>query len=287
MQGSLGMYETLKDAIPFTITARHLTIFMVVGSSMSPDSESLTSQAEGKEVIRRQIWTRLEAANVARPPFPVRGRIPNYAGAVHAAKRLEQLPQFDDWRLVFCNPDSPQRPVRHRFLETGKRVVMATPKLRSGFLLLDPKNIPASLYSKAATIRGAFDLGQLVEKPPDPVDVKIMGSVAVDEWGGRIGKGGGYSDLEFGILAELNLITPETPTVTTVHDLQISPDQLVMTRTDIPVDIVVTPTRHFQTHTSYPRPKGIDWSIISPKRVKKIAWPPELSVPCFDEEDST
>jgi 5-formyltetrahydrofolate cyclo-ligase len=249
-------------------------------TSKSPDIEKLH---EAKEEIRRKVWNRLTQADVARPPLPIRGRIPNFAGADHAAHRLQQLPVFDDWKLVFCNPDSPQRPLRLRLLEAGKQIIMATPRLKKGFLILNPNKLPQTLYPRAATIRGAFDLGIRIAEPTESIDAKIMGSVAVDQWGGRIGKGGGYSDLECSILTELGLIDEKIPTVTTVHDLQIIDERLLMASHDMPVDIVVTPTRHFHTHTEYPRPKKIDWSIVSQKRRSEIAWPPSIALPSSEE----
>ncbi len=100
------------------------------------------TEAVLKENIRKQVWTRLTNAGVARPPLPIRGRIPNFTGADYAAARLCQLPIFDDWQTVFCNPDSPQKPVRYRLLTEGKMVIMASPRLRTGFLILDPHEIP-------------------------------------------------------------------------------------------------------------------------------------------------
>ncbi len=253
---------------------------------MSAKSPAIEKVYKTKEEIRRQVWNRLIKADVARPPLPIKGRIPNFAGADHAARRLQQLPLFENWKLVFCNPDSPQRPLRLRLLETGKRIIMATPRLKKGFLILDPNKLPQNLYPRAATIRGAFDLGLRIAELTEPIDAKVMGSVAVDQWGGRIGKGGGYSDLECAILSELGLIGEDTPTITTVHDLQIFDEKLLMSPHDVPVDIVVTPTRQLYTHTEYPRPKKIDWSLVSQKRRSEIAWPPSITLPSSEENDS-
>ena len=233
-----------------------------------------------KEDIRRCIWRVLEEVGVARPPLPARGRIPNFAGADQAASRLRQLPSFMEWRIVFCNPDSPQRPVRRMLLELGKQVVMATPRLRSGFLVLDPARLPRSRLSWASTIRGAFALGRRVASPPGPVDAKVMGSVAVDPWGGRVGKGGGYSDLEYALLRELNLVKENTPLITTVHDLQLLQGmRLPMTPHDVPVDFIATPTRLLPTRTSHSRPQGISWDLLPPERRAQIAWPPAVQPP--------
>ncbi|MET1128894.1 MAG: 5-formyltetrahydrofolate cyclo-ligase, partial [Thermoproteota archaeon] len=120
------------------------------------------SPKEEKARIREAVWRLLEERGVARFPRPVHGRIPNFAGAEEAAARLAQLPAWRRARLVKVNPDSPQKPVRLLALRQGKILVMASPRLRSGFILVDPRRIPPYLYEKASTIRGAFELGRQV-----------------------------------------------------------------------------------------------------------------------------
>jgi len=43
--------------------------------------------------------------------------------------------------------------------------------------------------------------------------------------GWRIGKGFGFSDLEYAMLASVGAISPEVPVVTIVHDSQVSDGQ--------------------------------------------------------------
>lgn len=43
-----------------------------------------------------------------------------------------------------------------------------------------------------------------------PVDLIVCGTVAVNRRGVRVGKGGGYSDLEFALLVEAGLMIDET-----------------------------------------------------------------------------
>ncbi|MFX1561981.1 MAG: 5-formyltetrahydrofolate cyclo-ligase [Promethearchaeota archaeon] len=238
-----------------------------------------TKESVLKEMIRNKVWTRLTNAGVSRPPLPIHGRIPNFVGADYAAERLCQLPIVNNCQTVFCGPDSPQIPVRYRLLCEGKNVIMASPQLRTGFLILNPQEIPTNQLTYAATIRGAFKIGRQVKDLTEKIDAKIFGSVAVDSFGGRVGKGGGYSDLESAILAELGLVTPQTPIITTVHDLQIVTEKIVMNPHDTPVDVIVTPTRQIRTHTAYPRPQNIKWSYVSEKRRVEIAWPSKLSPP--------
>ena len=71
-----------------------------------------------------------------------------------------------------------------------------------------------------------------------------MGSVAAGEDGARLGKGGGFADLEFALAAAAGLIGPHTVAVTTVHEMQVRPAGTIpLTDHDVPVDFIVTPER--------------------------------------------
>ena len=99
--------------------------------------------------------------------------------------------------------------------------------------------------------------------------MKITGSVAVSPKGGRVGKGGGYSDLEYGILKEYGAIDEKTPIITTVHDIQIV-DDIPMTEHDMPVDVIITPTKIIRTNTKCNKPKGILWEHLTEEKIEKI-----------------
>jgi len=201
------------------------------------------------------VWSLMEDKGIAKFPRPVFHRIPNFVGAEKAAQNLRRLPEYKEARVVFCNPDSPQRPIRELALRDGKVVVMATPKLKKGFLLLDPALIQQDGLLEASTVRGAFKHGRFIEPSKVKVDLFVAGSVAVSLDGGRLGKGTGYSDQEYAILKGSGSLAPKTPVVTTVHDVQIV-EKIPRDEWDVPVDIIVTPTRvipvkrAFQTKTN-------------------------------------
>ncbi len=228
-----------------------------------------------KSEIRERIWKLLEDRGVARFPRPIRGRIPNFVGAEMAAARLRKLAEYKRANVIFCNPDSPQRPVRESILKDGKILIMATPRLKRGFLILNPKRIPYSAYSRASTIKGAFEYGNLIQLNELPrIELKVMGSVAVSPNGGRLGKGHGFSDIEYGILREIGAISDEIPLVTTVHDLQVVPE-IPIQENDVPVDIIVTPSRVIRC-PKRPRPMGLIWSMVSEEMLEAIPLLKEL-----------
>jgi 5-formyltetrahydrofolate cyclo-ligase len=225
-----------------------------------------------KQDIRQHVWESMTQAGVARFPG-AQGRIPNFEGAAEAARRLAKLAVWRNARILKCNPDSPQKPVRERALREGKVVYMAVPRLRDRrcFIELDPDRLSHDDLRRAGTIKGAFRLGRLVNfTEMRPVDLVVAGSVAVNRTGARVGKGGGYSDLEYALGRTFDLITRETSVVTTVHPLQIVDEPIPMLEHDIPVDILITPEEVVETSHALSRPEGIYWHLLPEEKIASI-----------------
>ena len=195
-----------------------------------------------KQGIREAVWSRFEESGEALFPG-ARARIPNFRGAAAAADRLAETPEWRRARTIKCNPDAPQRPVRLRALREGKIVYMAVPRLREKkcFWKLDPSRIARKDFAAAATISGASRFGRSVHPRELPhVDLVVAGSVAVNRDGARIGKGGGYSDLEYAIGREFGVIDGSTRIATTVHPLQLLEVDLPVTDHDFLLDLIAT-----------------------------------------------
>ena len=224
-----------------------------------------------KQAIREFVWDALEAAGEARFPFPPHDRIPNFAGANEAAHRLFDRPEWQAAETVKSNPDAPQLPVRRGALRAGKTVAMAVPRLRDEqcFMTLDPSTIDDP--DAAATISHADEFATRVgPESLDTVDVIVAGSVAVTPTGDRIGKGEGYSDLEFALLHEAGVVDPDTTVVTTVHEMQVLDRSFDIETHDVPMDLVVTPERTIETDRREDRPTGIEWSRLDAATIKAI-----------------
>jgi len=223
-----------------------------------------------KARIRAEVWRRMEEAGVAAPPFPIEGRIPNFKGAPLAARRLCSTDDYGDADVVKVNPDSPQRHVRERVLRDGKTLIMPTPRLRKGFLVVkNPRN-----PRKASTIRGAFREGKPV-MPEDlpPIDLVVTGCVAVAPDGARLGKGGGYFDIEWGVLSQVGLVSSDTPVHTTVHDVQVlGRGEIPMEEHDVPVDVIHTPSWSEECEVEYEKPEGLLESALDVEKLNEIKW---------------
>ena len=223
-----------------------------------------------KQKLRERVWDDLEESGEARFPFPPHGRIPNFAGAKEAADRLTDLDAWQDADVVKSNPDAPQLPVRRAALRAGKTLYMAVPRLREAdcFLRLAPDEVED--IDDATTVGGSAKAGvQVGPGEMEPVDLVVSGSVAVTDEGARVGKGEGYSDLEFAILRAFDLVDDATTTVTTVHERQVVDENVPTTAEDVPIDWLVTPERSIRTNASG-KPDGIDWAQLSEEKIREI-----------------
>jgi 5-formyltetrahydrofolate cyclo-ligase len=227
-----------------------------------------------KAALRDEVWAAIRAVGAARFPGPEH-RIPNFVGAEAAAERLRATDAWTAAGTVKANPDSPQLPVRQRALEDAKTVFMAVPRLAQPqpFFLLDPERLDVRPRA-AASIRGASQHGRPVDLDDlEPVDLVVTGCVAVDASGARLGKGGGFSDLEHAAAHDAGLIGPRTVVVTTVHDQQVlETGRIPMTAHDVRLDLVVTPERVIACRAPAQRTHrpGVRWSELSDEKIEAI-----------------
>lgn len=226
-----------------------------------------------KAALRDEVWARLEDAGVSRFPG-ARNRISNFVGAEDAAERLRDAGPWREAATIKANPDSPQWPVRQRALEDGKLVYMAVPRLAGDdpFFLLDPGRL-ADSPRRASSIKGAAASARTVAvEELAPVDLVLTGCVAVGEDGVRLGKGGGFSDLEFALASQAGLIGEATLVATTVHELQVEPaGRIPASAHDVRVDLVVTPERTLRTAPDGPRgPASVRWDELTEEKIAAI-----------------
>lgn len=227
-----------------------------------------------KDILRSDIWGQLvqQGAAVSEPY----GHIPNFVGADKAAERLAALPVWQAAKILKCNPDTVQAPVRLRALQDGKLVYMAVPRLAQErpFIELNPANFMARgiQFSQVATHQGAMQHGQPVSlEEMQPIDLVVTGCVAVSRAGGRTGKGAGFADLEMGMLRQIGLIRADTPIVTTVHAIQVVDDSyLPMLSHDWKLTWIVTPDEVIETKFNRPQPTGLEWDKVLPEQLEQI-----------------
>jgi len=221
--------------------------------------------------MRDRIRALLEHEGAAKPPGRVVGKIPNFLGAEATADQLAVLPAWRVAHMLKANPDKAQRAVRARALTDDKVLYMAVPRLADElpFYLLDPEHLSISPWEAAAK-EGAAKAGRKVAATELPsVDLVVCGSVAVNRQGARIGKGGGFSDLEVAFLVEAGVIRPDTILATTVHPLQVVDEPLPETLHNFRVDLIVTPDEVIWC-TEPHRPPGILWDHLHQDKIAAV-----------------
>lgn len=242
--------------------------------STQPHEPRWEGRNASKDVLRREIWHLLEETGSS--VGTVWSHIPNFVGAEVAAARLAELPIWQQAKIVKANPDSPQIPVRLRALQDGKLLYMPIPELKDDFpfVLFDPAELTKQgiSFESAAQGKHGVKFGRKVRfEEMLPMDLVVTGCVAVTRNGARTGKGGGFADLELGLFRELRLLKPETPVATTVHPVQIVPDdRLTMLPHDSPLHWIITPDEVIETHTPYPSPTGVYWAAVQPDQYRDI-----------------
>uniref|UniRef100_A0A7S1ET43 Methenyltetrahydrofolate synthase domain-containing protein n=1 Tax=Timspurckia oligopyrenoides TaxID=708627 RepID=A0A7S1ET43_9RHOD len=297
-----------KEAMEFMKRKSEFELEQLSSSKSSKDAADArykpNSASAWKWEIRYKVWDLLMELKLARNPMPVHHRIPNFEGAEIAANRLlTEVEEFQSARCIKVNPDSPQRAVRYNVLNESKLLLCPQPRLRTGFFSeLSKEWIPSQellsacsakgfgKYGKPLSLNEMRDLDENGKNNRLIVDCIVVGSVAVASNGSRIGKGEGFAELEYGILRLLGSIDENTPVITVVHDVQVMDDALMplerMGEHDVPVDIIVTPTRVIRVNESAKKkkPNGVLWNLLSPQKLAQIRVLQQLKKSIEDEQ---
>ncbi len=237
-------------------------------------STAWSGQHHDKDALRSNIWLELTQQGVAvGRPY---GHIPAFLGGEKAAGRLAGLPIWQRAKVIKCNPDTAQVPVRLRALQDEKLLYMAVPRLTRErcFVELRASELQAQGIDllSAATHQGAMEYGRLVAfDEMEPIDLVVTGCVAVSRDGGRTGKGAGFADLELGILRQMGLVRAGTPIVATVHPIQlVDGSQLPMLSHDWSLTWIITPDEAIETQVVRSQPAGLEWDKVQPGQLETI-----------------
>ncbi|XP_028665676.1 methenyltetrahydrofolate synthase domain-containing protein isoform X1 [Erpetoichthys calabaricus] len=224
--------------------------------------------------IRQKIWDYIEDNNLADFPRPVHHRIPNFKGSYLACDSVKGLDVFRKSREVKVDPDKPLEGVRLASLQAGKTLLVPTPRLRTGLFnrIVPPTGATKDVLRICSTSKGVKDYSVPVGLDAKvKVDLVVVGSVAVSEKGWRLGKGEGFADMEYAMIAAMGAVNDSTVVVTVVHDCQVVdiPDELIDNH-DLTVDYILTPTKVIKTECTHPKPQGIFWFKFDAHMLDKI-----------------
>ncbi|XP_041651293.1 methenyltetrahydrofolate synthase domain-containing protein isoform X2 [Cheilinus undulatus] len=224
--------------------------------------------------IRQKVWDYIEENNLANFPRPVHNRIPNFKGAFTACNKVSELQEFTKTSEVKVDPDKPLEGARMAVLQARKTLLVPTPRLRNGLFnkITPPQGATKEQLRVCSSAQGVKDFSVPVGLDAKvKVDLVVVGSVAVSEKGVRIGKGEGFADMEYGMMASMGAVNESTVVVTVVHDCQVVdiPEELRESH-DLTVDYILTPTRVIKTNCQFPKPLAIIWTKLNTEKLQKI-----------------
>lgn len=243
-----------------------------------------------KRSIRLDTWQKMREQKLTPlRRFSVFNKIPNFIGADKAAELLAQTEEFKKANSIKVNIDLSQEPVKFEVIKARKTLFVPpaqkSPNVYAKIKNCNPDELDLATQKKIIKLQGAEDTFEEIDMHGiERLDMVVVGSCAVSRQGHRIGKGNGYVDLDIGILTHLGVITKDTLIVTTVHDVQVFdtlPEHLFQSY-DLPLDVIVTPTEVIHVSKRLPRPAGIEWKLLSSRRLEIV--PVLKSIKEFEEK---
>jgi 5-formyltetrahydrofolate cyclo-ligase len=264
------LYEQVRDRLTQVILARELSdstplptepnlmeLFGVSRGTLRRAIEELVrdgllSAEQGRgtfvvqeERVRRVVWQRL--SEVARPDsrfdLDLSRYVPDFAGSNLAHKRVMKR---DEWRkadVVFCAPDNSIEQLRLSGLNAGKKILVPTYGLQRGFILLDGVKIPKTDHALAATLDGMERFGKRLGlgdlRQAGVIELVVTGATAVTTDGRHIGGGQRYLALEWMMMKQLGVLSPNALVFAVVHDCQVV-DEMVEAEPDCLLDLICT-----------------------------------------------
>ena len=167
---------------------------------------------------------------------------------------------------MFITPDNCLTTVREKAIRDGKDIIVSTYGIYRGFILISNKNVNKGNEIFASTLDGLEYFGKSISlmeiKNLGKIDLMITGASAVSKNGVRFGKGHGFFDLEWGMFADVKVVSEKTPIIAVVHDVQIVNFDLEPSDTDIIVDWIITNKQKLSTNRKKSRPSGIYWNLL-------------------------
>lgn len=139
---------------------------------------------------REHIWTTLLHGRQCSFPLPPHGHHPNFRGARKAAAQLLAHAEVAPLRTLVVGPERVLYPLRQLALRAGVTLYVPHPH-RPGWYWRVTE--PAGARLSAMSSHGEL------ARQPEGAQAAVLGSVAVDAAGGRLGKGYGWGARGLGL----------------------------------------------------------------------------------------
>jgi 5-formyltetrahydrofolate cyclo-ligase len=235
-----------------------------------------------KESVERRVSSELMKHAVPDPRFhyDFSQFIPDFRGSSAATDHAIDLLCYRSARTILITADNSLEQLRYRALKDGKTLLVATHRIRRGFVILDPRRIAEDKYEYASCLDGMekpgigrhATLAQMQEEGTK-VDVFILGSFAVSSRGSPIPFGNDFSRAQWFLLADREIASEDTPIITIVHESQIVDEEVDGGEHSIRCNFVITPAKHIEIkEAKKPNIKTMSFDIF-PKEVMNTVPP--------------
>jgi len=237
--GNLGLWFSLKET-----------------KTLTEMDNSITS----KDDVRKQVCNTIAnqhswCATTCLPPTSRDTPIFHYAFC--AVDRFTVLPELQDATTICLSPL--RRVVTDLLL--NETVIQQVKVLEL---------IPGmhGQYSEITKVDGEVKSVSVLDPLETAVDIFVVGSMGVDKKGHRVGKEGDLTGIDF-ILS--NMGSSVKYVVTIVHDCQVF-DEIptnILSKYDLPVDIIITPSRVIKVENKLGKPSNPFWSSLKRELIGK------------------
>ncbi|KAJ4374389.1 hypothetical protein N0V83_003130 [Neocucurbitaria cava] len=239
---------------------------------------------------RKLIWARVyqellhKAVPDSRFNHDFLSFTPDFRGSSSAVDRIVALPCYQNASTLLVTSDNSLEQLRCRALKDGKRLLVATYRLRRGFVLLSSARIREDKYELAACLDGMEkpDVGRTVSLAQIRdenicIDMCLLGGLAFNEQGVVIWEGHSLFEVQWALLQDIKSLASNVPVVAIAHTCQVVDEGRLGVERIIPdkagevqCDYVMTPDQSFHVEAPYRPTKGIDLEAIDQEALDNI-----------------
>ncbi|KAH7073222.1 hypothetical protein FB567DRAFT_195599 [Paraphoma chrysanthemicola] len=241
---------------------------------------------EGRKLIWERVYQDLlrHAVPDSRFNYDFLSFTPDFRGSSAAVDRVIELQCYKSAAVVLITSDNSLESLRHRALKDGKKVLVATYRLRRGFILLDPARIDDDKLLLAACLDGmerpgigrGLSLAQLCDEGLS-VDLCVTGGLVFSEQGVVIYEGQALFEVQWALLLDIKALGVSTWVVAIAHACQVVDEEILGMEKfrpsksgEVQCDFVVTPDKVFEVAAAVKPDGGIDFSAIAPEALNNI-----------------
>lgn len=188
------------------------------------------------------------------------------------AEQLRKSAIYRESRRLFVTPSPLLLQIRINCLLDGKELLMPSPALRDGFLLIKPHEIAFNKLAHAVTFKGSQQFGTPVAVQGINtlfVDLVVCDAVAVDIEGTRLGDGQGFLDLACGLLGELGALGGKSTYLAVIEKTSLLEKCLPFEPWDIKMSGILTGAGQQMFSTGPAATPHVHWQALSSKKIRK------------------